>query len=85
MQIDKYTRDMIIIGDTNSNKSFDDKNNLRHAERRSHISVIENLTQTGLCSAYHTTTKEMQGDEVIDEFDFRVLVFLSTADTMILS
>jgi exonuclease III len=68
IHIDKYNRDMIIIGDTNSNKSFDDKNNLRLAERRSHISVIENLSQIGLCSAYHTTTKEMQGEESIATF-----------------
>jgi len=71
IHIGKYTRDMIIIGDTNSNKSFDDRRKLRLTEKRSHISVLENLSQIGLCSAYHATTKEMQGEESTATFYLR--------------
>jgi endonuclease/exonuclease/phosphatase family metal-dependent hydrolase len=59
---------MVIIGDLNSNPSFD--GNKQRIEKRSFLTVLERLTCIGLCSAYHTTTKETYGKETTATFYF---------------
>ena len=58
INFDRYSRDMIIIGDFNSNVIWDKKHG-----KRNHSTVVTELAEIGLISAYHTTTGEAQGLE----------------------
>ena len=61
---DKYENSMIIIGDFNSNKIWDNK----RVEYRSHSSVVGKLSYKGLHSAYHFSTGEDSGGEETGTF-----------------
>lgn len=58
INFNRYSRDMIIIGDFNSNVIWDKKHG-----KRNHSTVVTKLAEIGLVSAYHTTTGEAQGLE----------------------
>lgn len=53
-----YDKNMVIIGDFNSNSIWDYK----HGERN-HTVVVEQLNEIGLVSAYHHVNKLPQGEE----------------------
>ena len=65
---DKYDKDMVVIGDLNSNPVFDKKKAKRIAERKTHLDLADRLSSIGLCSAYHFTTNEKQGEEATPTF-----------------
>lgn len=60
---EKYSADMVIIGDFNSNKIWDKEHG-----SRSHSVVVEELKDIGLVSAYHYVTGEEQGCESKNTF-----------------
>lgn len=59
----KYNKDMVIIGDFNSNAKWDNE----HKER-SHGKVLNELKQKKLVSAYHSVYLESQGFETENTF-----------------
>ena len=59
----KYTKEMVIIGDFNSNAIWDKKHS-----PRDHSAVVNQLNDIGLVSAYHTVNKEFQGKETKNTF-----------------
>ncbi len=63
INIKKYNKNTIIIGDFNSNLIWDKKNNTRN-----HTNVVNELERKGLSSAYHTVYNENQGCESIKTF-----------------
>lgn len=63
ININKYDMNMIIMGDFNSNKIWDKKN-----QERSHMNVINQLKEIGLDSAYHYISDEEQGQETKSTF-----------------
>lgn len=60
---DKYTPNMVIIGDFNSNKIWDRGHGLRN-----HSVVVNELSGMRLISAYHYVTGEEQGKETQNTF-----------------
>jgi len=60
---DKFTSDMILAGDFNSNTNWDEKNG-----RKSHTNTIKQLAELGLCSAYHYQHKEEHGKESVPTY-----------------
>ncbi len=60
---EKYTPNMVIIGDFNSNKIWD-----RGHGPRNHSAVVRELNDMGLISAYHYVTGEEQGEELQNTF-----------------
>lgn len=58
-----YTKDMVIIGDFNSNAKWDKE----HASR-SHTCVVNSLGGLGLVSTYHHLSGEQQGSESRNTF-----------------
>jgi len=58
ININHYNQDMVIIGDFNSNAIWDKKHG-----KRNHSTVVNELAEIGLTSAYHATTGERQGLE----------------------
>lgn len=58
INIERYNRDTVIIGDFNSNAIWDKK-----IKRRNHAAVVEILNAKNLVSAYHYVTGEEQGEE----------------------
>lgn len=55
---EKFTKNMIIIGDFNSNSIWDNKHH-----NRDHSSVVKQLNEIGLSSAYHAINSCEQGAE----------------------
>lgn len=60
---DKFSDNMIIMGDFNSNSIWDKK----HRERN-HSEVVRQLNEMGLVSAYHFISNEAQGKETKGTF-----------------
>ncbi|MBR3552051.1 MAG: endonuclease/exonuclease/phosphatase family protein [Clostridia bacterium] len=58
IHFNKFHKDMVIIGDFNSNRIWDKEN-----KERNHSAVVRQLEGVGLVSAYHYLTKEPQGEE----------------------
>lgn len=58
INIERYNRDTVIIGDFNSNAIWDKKN-----KQRNHSAVVKILSEKNLISAYHYMTGEEQGKE----------------------
>ena len=63
INIEKYDKNMIIIGDFNSNKRWDKTN-----KGRNHSKVEEELNNIGLISAYHYVYNEKQAEETQNTF-----------------
>lgn len=63
INLEKYDRNMIIIGDFNSNKRWDKTNN-----GRNHSTVEKELNEKGLISAYHWIHNENQAEETKNTF-----------------
>lgn len=64
IHIDKYDKEMLIIGDFNSNKIWDKK----RLPDRSHSGVVKRLNDIGLSSAYHAIHNEAHGEETNPTF-----------------
>lgn len=62
----QYSKNLVIIGDFNSNRKFDSKYVTR--KERGHMPTVYELSGLGLESAYHHTTGEMQGFESKNTF-----------------
>ncbi|MBQ8785276.1 MAG: endonuclease/exonuclease/phosphatase family protein [Alphaproteobacteria bacterium] len=60
---DKYDKNMCIIGDFNSNSQWDNKHH-----KRDHSSVVKELEDMGLVSAYHYIYEQKQGNETNNTF-----------------
>jgi len=58
INIARYNKDLIIIGDFNSNAIWDKK-----SSKRNHTAVVNELKSTGIVSVYHHITGESQGKE----------------------
>lgn len=58
INIDRYTEKTVIIGDFNSNAIWDKEHG-----RRNHSTVVGQLKEKGLVSAYHYITQEAHGSE----------------------
>ena len=69
IHFDKYSKDMILIGDFNSNKKWDNKARLLNG--RSHSNVITKLKEISLVSAYHYVSNEEHGEETVNTFYFQ--------------
>ena len=63
INIANYNDRMVIIGDFNSNAIWDKKHDIR-----THSAVVQQLQTIGLCSAYHHSYKEKQGEETKHTF-----------------
>lgn len=63
IHFDKFTSEMIIMGDFNSNAIWDKKN-----EIRTHTAVVNRLQPLGLDSAYHFINHESHGSETTNTF-----------------
>ncbi|MBR4109718.1 MAG: endonuclease/exonuclease/phosphatase family protein [Oscillospiraceae bacterium] len=63
INISNYTKKTVIIGDFNSNAIWDKKH-----DTRTHSSVVRQLNEVGLISAYHHMSGEKQGEETIPTF-----------------
>lgn len=63
IDFEKFNDEMIVIGDFNSNKIWDNK----HGER-DHSAVVNKLEEKNLHSAYHCVKGENQGEENEDTF-----------------
>ena len=63
IHFDKFTSNMVIIGDFNSNAIWDKKN-----ETRTHTAVVNHLQSLGLDSAYHIKNHESHGAETKSTF-----------------
>lgn len=63
INIPNYTTQTVIIGDFNSNAIWDRKH-----DTRTHSSVVQQLAEIGLYSAYHQISGEKQGEETIPTF-----------------
>ena len=63
INLEKYKQSTIVIGDFNSNKIWD-----KNYGERNHSKVVEELSNIGLNSAYHSIYKENQGEETFKTF-----------------
>ena len=63
INFDKYNDNTVIIGDFNSNVIWD-----KDYGKRNHSAVVKQLDSLGLCSAYHYTAGEEQGNETAKTF-----------------
>jgi len=58
------TKELVIIGDTNSNSLF----NRQHPKSKNHDVMVSWLRQKGLVDAYHYQTSEEEGKETVPTF-----------------
>lgn len=63
INLDRYSKNLIIAGDFNSNAKWDKEHGSRN-----HSAVVRQLEQLSLASAYHYVTGEKQGEETKDTF-----------------
>lgn len=63
INMSRFRSDMVIIGDFNSNAIWDKEHKVRN-----HSTVVRELSEIGLASAYHSTTLELQGCESTPTF-----------------
>lgn len=63
INISNYNENTIIIGDFNSNAIWDAKRDVR-----THSTIVKQLSDIGLCSAYHFSNGETQGKESTPTF-----------------
>ncbi len=63
INISNYSQDTIIVGDFNSNAIWDKKH-----YTRTHSTIVQQLSEIGICSAYHHITGEAQGKELTPTF-----------------
>ncbi len=63
INIDKYTENTILIGDFNSNAQWDKKHG-----KRNHSTVVKELDELNIVSAYHYFHKEKMGEETQPTF-----------------
>jgi len=63
INFDKFSSDMLIIGDFNSNAMWDKKH-----ETRTHTAVVDKLSSLGLVSIYHAHNNEFHGAETQKTF-----------------
>jgi len=63
INIDKYDGNTVIIGDFNSNAIWD-----KDHGRRNHSTVVAQLLEKGIVSAYHHVTHEEHGKETVPTY-----------------
>lgn len=63
INIDRYNKNIVVIGDFNSNAIWDKKRN-----KRNHCEVVKQLERIGISSIYHHITGEKQGQETQKTF-----------------
>lgn len=63
INMQSFNSDTVIIGDFNSNAIWD-----KQHKKRNHSTVVNELSDLGLVSAYHTEMQEDQGKESIPTF-----------------
>ena len=63
INFDKFSPNMLIIGDFNSNAIWDKKQDIR-----THMAVVDKLSTLGLVSVYHTINNEFHGTETQKTF-----------------